>query len=436
MVIEAHSARECPGRIVMFTIDRQIDRRILREAESLIGDGWRVTVVAMPQAGPDDPSYVHRLGNKGELVDEVREAKLLRFYQKLRGRGIFDNRWNKLARMIAWRFFWDPISFYQRMYEKEEKTLTGDVFVAHDLPMLPVASRAAQRQGGVLVYDSHELFAEQGFYAWEAQMWTNIESGYIGKCDAVITVNESIAQELEKRYGLSHVYVVRNAEKKAGAFRRKTEYFHHTFSLPLSARILLYQGGVISNRNLQTLVKGMEYLRDRDIHLVLLGDGESKPELERLAKVRGLADIVHFHHAVPQDELLGYTAAADAGIIPYQATCLNNMYCTPNKLFEYIIANVPIIATELPEITRILEGYGIGLVGDTSTPRNIANLIEQLFDNEKAYEDYRDAVGLASDRINWEHEQSVLLDVYRGLHEGFNAKASGSIAHSPLRPIA
>jgi glycosyltransferase involved in cell wall biosynthesis len=127
------------------------------------------------------------------------------------------------------------------------------------------------------------------------------------------------------------------------------------FGLPVDKRIVLLQGGLSAGRNLEVLVDAMHYVKDPSVVLVVLGDGLLLRSLQKMAQQEGLAGRVYFHAAVPQNELLELTAAADAGVIPYQATCLNNHYCTPNKLFEFIAAGLPILATDLPEIRRLVE---------------------------------------------------------------------------------
>src|SRR5262249_9575725 len=150
------------------------------------------------------------------------------------------------------------------------------------------------------------------------------------------------------------------------------------------ARIALYQGGVLAERNLETLVKAARFLRDPRARIVFMGAGDHLPPLKALAARLGVADRVLFHPEVAQDDLLRHTRAAHVGVIPSQATCLNNYYCTPNKLFEFIAVGLPIVATDLPELRRFVAGYRIGSVGDTSSPEKLAALIEALMSSDEA----------------------------------------------------
>ena len=109
------------------------------------------------------------------------------------------------------------------------------------------------------------------------------------------------------------------------------------------------------------------------------------------------------------------TAAADAGMIPYQATCLNNYYCTPNKLFEFIAAGLPILATDLPEIRRMVHEREIGLLGDTSTPKKLAALLDEFFSDEQRFAAWKVRVLMARQEICWEQEERKLVEIYEAL---------------------
>jgi glycosyltransferase involved in cell wall biosynthesis len=292
--------------------------------------------------------------------------------------------------------------------------LTADVFVAHDLPMLPVARQAADRSGAKLVYDSHELYSEQEFSDWEKKRWREIEARYIGGCDRIMTINPTIAAELERRYGMKNIGVVYNAEHRASFFSNE-KLFHQAFSLPPSCKILLYQGGLSANRHIEALVACMQLVKNADIHLVVLGEGSLRKKLEKIAAHRRVAHRVHFHDAVPQKDLLRYTVCADGGIIPYQATCLNNYLCTPNKLFEFIVAGLPILANDLPEMRSFIAGYDIGLLGDLRTDVAFAAAIDEFFSDRARLDHWCANAKTAAQSVCWEEEEKKVIAAYNSL---------------------
>ena len=399
------------GSILMLTPDRRIDRRITLSCESLELAGWKTAILAMPadEQSLYDPPNVERIsvdaGSASGVGFVAGAYRLVRSALPMNGALM---RWSKA---VAWRFLVDPDSYYWRLFKRDLAGRHPDIVVANDLPMLPVAARLAGQTGAKLIYDSHELYCEQDFPEPQKRIWRQVEAKYICRCNAVITINGSIARELEQRYSLAKAHVVLNAERTRQSPER-SRYFHERFKLTPDALVLLFQGGIIGGRQLETLVRAFTEVEDRRINLVFLGDGVLAGRLQRLARAAGIAGRVHFHPAVAQDRLLALSAAADGGVVPYQANCLNNHYCTPNKLFEFIAAGVPIVASDLPEIRNIVAGYHIGMVGDTSSPESLARLIDQFFADQKRRREWRSNLAKARRELSWEREGAKLVSIY------------------------
>jgi glycosyltransferase involved in cell wall biosynthesis len=157
----------------------------------------------------------------------------------------------------------------------------------------------------------------------------------------------------------------------------------------------------------------VHYLNTPGVHLAFLGDGLLRDRLAALARRVGVADRVHLVPAVPQADLLGYTRSADLGVIPYRPNCLNNRFCSPNKLFEFIAAGLPIIASDLPELRRFVVGYGIGLVGNTESPRALAGMVDAFFERPEIAEGFRSNLVRARREVNWAREGDTLVGLYR-----------------------
>lgn len=399
--------------VVMLTPDRQIDRRILLSSDSLEAAGWKVTIIAMPLDTPGiDDRRVLRIGSNARTTS--RENIVLQAYRLARRHLPMNGRLIRSMKQLAWRYFVDQEFYYLKLFYNTASQYTPSVFVANDLPMLPLAKQLAQQCGARLVYDSHELYCEQEFSKREKYRWSEIEAKYIGACDTVITVNQSIANELEQRYGIRDVKVIHNAERtlKSPAI---SQCLHEAFNLSANKKIVLMQGGLSAGRNLETLVNAMRYVQNPNVVLVVLGEGILLHSLEKLAKQRGIAGRVYFHSAVPQSDLLEFAAAADVGVIPYQAICLNNHYCTPNKLYEFIAAGLPILATDLPEIRKVVKEREIGLVGDTSSSKKIGSLIDNFFSDEQQFANWKANVLIVRQLICWEQEEKKLIHIYEEL---------------------
>jgi len=403
-----------PSLIVMLTPDRKIDRRILLEADSLESSGWRVVIIAMPldPGDKDTDARVVRVAAASPLSSVGNTV--LRTNRWLRRRLPTNGRLIRAAKAFAWRYLKDQELFFTELFLKSVSDFCPSIVVAHDLPMLPVAVSINQRCGAKIVYDSHELFVEQEFSSREKKRWAEIEATYIGRCDAVITINPSIAGELEKRYGIRDVKVVYNAER-AGIPPENKQVFHKAYGLAPETKVILYQGGLIAGRNLEALVRAMHFVRNPLLHLVIMGEGNCGSSLQKRAENLGLSGRVHFHRGVPQQELIAFSACADAGVIPYKANCLNNYYCTPNKLFEFIAAGVPIIASDLPEIRNLLMTNRIGLVGDMSSPEKAARLLDDFFSEPGRVREWKNQIMQARQRLCWEDKK--IVEIFSSLRD-------------------
>lgn len=403
--------------VVMLTKDSNIDRRIIQEADSLEAVGWKVTIIAMPKTTKNfsDDKRVIRLSFYPKTYSNNLLLFLFYFFKWVNKYLFLSSAARILMRKLAW-LVTDIEKFYLNMFRITVDKYKPSVFLAHDLPTLPIACYAASKCNAKVVYDSHELYVEQEFSNLEKRKWIKLEQKYIGHCDSIITVNNPIAQELQQRYSLSSdkLYVISNALPYKNRVNINSKIFHQKFGLKDQSKIVLFQGGLSHNRNLEKLVESMTYVQNPLINLVILGDGPLKKLLQTIAIKHNLTKKVHFHQAVTQQELLSYTPCADLGVIPYQATCLNNYYSTPNKLFEFIAAEIPILSAKLPSIENILNEFQIGLATDFASPSQISKALDSLFENEQILKTYKENMNKASKEIVWEDKKfTSIFEAYK-----------------------
>src|SRR5262249_114579 len=143
-------------------------------------------------------------------------------------------------------------------------------------------------------------------------------------------------------------------------------------------RIALYQGGLQRDRALDVLVLAARAL-DPDVVMVLMGDGPSKSGLQALIQRESLHDRVKILPAVPYGELLTWTPSADLGLIIYPPSASPNVrYCLPNKLFEYLMAGLPVLASPLDAVRDILLRYEAGAIVESLEPERVGHAIGHL----------------------------------------------------------
>lgn len=303
---------------------------------------------------------------------------------------------------------------YWRWAVKRLRALSADAYHAHDLDSLWPAARAAGRRRVPLVYDSHELWTEQSSLVSRRivrAFWSLLERRTIGRARRVLTVSPSIADELQRRYRLPEVTVVRNLPPQRDPVT--SALLRRQLQLPAERPLFLYQGGFLTDNGLEEQIAAMARVDDAD--LVLLGDGPTEDRLRAQVTRAGLEDRVHFFPRVPFDALHEYTCSADVGLCLIRPAGESFRFSLPNKLFEYLMAGLPVIGGDTPEIRAILEDTGAGLVVDATDPDAIAGALRALRDNADRRRALAAAARAAAARYCWEGEAPVLVDLYAEL---------------------
>ena len=366
--------------MVAFT-DLNFDYRIYREATSLLRAGHQVVIVA---------SSFNPAPLKGWDDFEIHPIQL--------------DRSRSLRRLY-------PL-FWQRAYSLLVD-IHPDAYHAHDLDSLWPAVRAAQRLDRPIVYDAHEFWTEQSSLVNRPLMrscWHLLERRLIRRIDRVITVSGSIAQSLRERYRLDEVVVLRNLP----LFRHKVQsnLIRETLELPDDRPIVLYQGGFLTENGLREQIEAAAGLTAA---LVLIGDGPSEQALRNQVRAAGLEDRVYFIPRVPFHQLHNYTCSADLGLCLIKGTGKSFYYSLPNKLFEYMMAGLPVLASNFPEMQRIIRETRTGATVD---PTDIAAIREQIaafLGNAEQREACAKASLQAAQYYNWERESVQLTQLYATL---------------------
>lgn len=285
----------------------------------------------------------------------------------------------------------------------------ADMLVANDLDTLPANHLA--RRGRKLVYDSHEFYTEvPELMARPAirRVWLAIERWIFPKLKTVITVNDSIAGAYRDRYG-NKLHVVRNIPMKRdlAAAPSRAE-----LGLPTDRRILVMQGaGLNIQRGVEDAVLAMKELPE--YLLLLIGGGDVWPVAERLVIEHRLEDRVRLIGKQPYERMMDYTRNADLGLTLDKDTNLNYHFSLPNKLFDYLNAGIPVLATDLPEVAGIIRRYDAGIVIPTPDPAVIAREVTAFFADDGHVRRARANATFAARELDGEMEMKKLIAVLR-----------------------
>lgn len=302
----------------------------------------------------------------------------------------------------AFYFFFNLRLFFKLWFTKT------DLLFANDLDTLWANNLAAKLKKVPLVYDSHELFCEVPELLnnpTKRNIWLNLEKRIVPTLKTCITVNQSIATIFEKQYGVKF-NVIRNIPEQVKNFEPRTR---QELNLPLDKKIILLQGaGINIHRGAEELIDAMQWVENA--LLLVIGGGDVWPVLEEKVKQKNLGEKVRLIKKLPKKELLNYTFNADLGISIDKNTNPNYFNSLPNKIFDYIYAGVPVLASRLPEIEGIINQYKIGTFINGHEPKHIAETINNLLSSPELNQ-YKQNTSNAAKDLNWELEKAKYLNI-------------------------
>lgn len=373
--------------------DMRADARVQREAAALTEAGHEVTVLAL--RADDLPERERRDGYTILRVADYTTA--------------------------TWR---DPLGKLRQSQTRRRAFVTTalahecDVVHAHDTDTLAAGALIADVRRVPLVYDAHELYpdmiAEFGAGgSWPVQRyWRAVERRYVPRADAVVTVSPGLAGELARRFGVQPT-VVRNVPRLqplADGARLRAELGLVDDPRPL----FIYQGVLISGRGLVRLIEAAA--QTPDVLLAVQGAGPEEERMRSRARDLGVEDRVRFMGMKAVADLHEYACGADAGVVIYERTTLNNYLAAPNKLYAYLMAGLPVASSAFPGLAEVVEGEDVGVTFDPADVASIAAALTRLATDPEE----RAAMGararrLAETKYNWDLEKQRLLEVYERL---------------------
>ncbi|MDY0121146.1 MAG: glycosyltransferase [Sulfurimonas sp.] len=361
------------------------DSRVLKESISLQNAGYKVQVVALHE----DPL---------EEYEQVQNISVHRV--KLKSR-----RWSKQKAVQL-------LKYIELVYQVVKQYQGSDILHCNDLNALPIGVFIKKffNRDAKVVYDAHEYETElNNLKGTQKKLATWLERRLIKYVDSVITVSDAIANEYVKLYDIEKPVLVLNTPPYKEI--KKKNIFRETLGIKENQIIFLYQGGLSKGRGIEILLETFKTIDNENAVIVFMGYGPLESLIQATSKEY---KNIYFHEAVAPDILLDYTSSADFGFLFYENTCLNHYYCSPNKMFEYLMAEIPVIVSNLYEMKRLVELNKIGTVAKENTLNGLKKAIEEavILDKNKLKENIQKLKMI----YNWEEQEKVLLEVYENLY--------------------
>lgn len=362
---------------IIFTVtnDLTYDQRMQRICASLAANGFSVTLVG------------RKLKKSIPLTDQLFQQKRLFCF--------FTNGFLFYAEYNLRLFFW---LLFQRV----------DIICAIDLDTILPCYTATALRSKQRVYDAHELFTEQKEIVTRPtvhKFWLAVEKFAVPKFKNGYTVNQFIADELQRRYNV-HYSIVRNLPVLSPLSLGEGPGVRSPF--------IIYQGAVNEGRSFETLIPAMQHVKAK---LKIYGKGNFFEQVKQLIKeykVEDKVDLMGF--VVPQD-LKQITPQAYIAVTLFEQTGLNQFYSLSNRFFDYIMAAVPQVCVNYPEYKTINDAHNIALMIDNTTVETIAGALNKLLNDLSLHEHLRSNCVIARGLLNWQEEEKILIEFYKRISD-------------------
>lgn len=260
-----------------------------------------------------------------------------------------------------------------------------------------------------LVYDCHELESHRNGKSWFMKILVRtFEHMFIKWSRLVITVSPSIREYYNTVFNLKEVALIRNLPNEMNVLRSNT--LREKLGLDNNQRIFLYQGMLGKGRGIEVLLSAFQARKDKNAVIVFMGFGVLKEKIETYALTN---KNIFFVPAVSYSDIPLYTGSADVGLNSVEPTCLSYKYSLPNKLFEYIQSEIPVLTNPLPDCAALVNEYAVGRVIPTWNIESINEVVNDMLTEDLSL--YQSKLKAAKKVLNWEVEEQVLISAYKSI---------------------
>ena len=387
------------------------DIRVEKEISALETAGWSATVVTFNTgAQPHREAF-----GKGHTIIRIPPYVPTRFQNALFG-------FYPFPRQLV-----DTLS---EIFSEENP----DVVHVHDLVYAGTVLRAARGKNKPVVLDLHENMPA-AFAAYQLKQRPGLRRLY-----GALIRNTLLWKHYEKRWVREAARTLIVTERARDRFGRQTQLVKDTIRLvgntenldtfPTATRVapvdpdtpvvrLLYFGGVGPHRGLETVLEALPALRDEPIEFIVVGLKEHQhAQYADLVDRLGVADKVTLRGWAGPDEVVNVLSEFEFGLVPHRNLEHTNT-TIPHKLFQYMLAERPVIVSSCPPLAEVVEGSNCGYVFAADDPRDFARVVQQALRERDRYSTLAaNAKNAALTTWNWDHDAQRLISTYEELVPG------------------
>ena len=413
------------------------DSRILKSARTLWESGHDIVCISLGKTYENKEAYKVV---QGTFIDELAEIfRKLNFLARFCKKRLFGNTtasdkftkefdtehgkkgWKPLSALDAFSMQIEMLKFstIALLLRMKMPTQDFDVIYAHDLPALisgaSIKEKVLKRQKRhiKLIWDAHEIYSDLGVNSIARSVASDlIIKKIMPQVDSLITVNQSLASHYQNLYN-KKATVILNCTEQMSEVDKKTSPLRKNIYPKDREKILIYHGGFSRGRDILKVAHSFTHIKT-PWHFVFMGNGPLLKEIQIFKKKITASKQSYFHilPSTPPSQLHAWLAGADLGIIPYPASCLNHLYCSPNKIWELASSQVPIISTDLIEISTRIINHNCGfLMKQGWQPEILATLLDDISRGDSLSQKTDGCISLFQEE-NWSQQKSKFLTLF------------------------
>lgn len=270
-----------------------------------------------------------------------------------------------------------------------------DVVHAHDFTALRAGADLARLYDVPLVYDSHELWSGRLRLHRPTPVQAlreRREEARLGtQAAAVITVGDGVADALKRRYGWTHLHVIRNTFPPAAG------------GPPAAAVGAVYAGRLAPHRELETIARAS---RELPVPVTLIGPAD---ETWLAGYDAGGAAV---QAPIAADAVTTLLQQAGIALVTLSDASANQRLAMPNKLFQAVAAGVPVVATDVGELARLVRQHHVGTLYRMGHATDLVRAVRELI---RDYELWCRRVAQVQETLSWDADAARLVHLYQGL---------------------
>jgi glycosyltransferase involved in cell wall biosynthesis len=284
-------------------------------------------------------------------------------------------------------------------------SIKPDIIHCHDTPVLPLGIMLKLFTGAKIIYDAHELESNRnGLSKISGRITLFVEKISWRFVDRLIVVSPSILKWYQKNIGDKKAEIVLNSPLLTEVNKSEKSYLRNKFNIPKKSIIFIYIGILTQGRGINLIA---EVFKDQslDSHVVFLGYGDMKCELIKLSEECG---NIHVHNSVSHEKVVSIAKSANVGLALIENISLSDYYCLPNKLFEYAFAEIPVLASNFPDISMVVNKYSLGKCSNLD--------LKSISDSIKEFELMNILPKIASIdlySLSWKAQEEKLVQMYK-----------------------